>query len=89
MSNTEKFVTASVLDRFLAYAEDAANWSGCPLAGGNVGGDAADKGYLVNMKKAGLITTTEEREGREISTWIEFTDKGVELAAAHGFSVYE
>jgi hypothetical protein len=78
------FLTEDVVARFLDYWRDAGNWSGEPLVGGNVGGDAADKGYLVNMKKAGLITTvtTCDRINGVIrqDTWVVFTPKGVELA---------
>lgn len=50
-------MTSRTLARFLEYARDAPNWGGMPLVGGNVGGDAADNGYLTAMKKQGLIRT--------------------------------
>ena len=88
------FITAAVLERFLAYAEDANNWSGCPLVGGNVGGDPADKGLIVNMKKAGLVTTWKQRashRGEPATVWMDFTAAGRELAAKHDIElcIYE
>ena len=76
-------VDVTTLDRFLQYAADAANWSGTPLVGGNVGGDASDKGYIVNMKKRGLVTTF-KYDG---DIWMHFTDEGVALAAQHGITI--
>lgn len=84
-------ITDATLARFLAYAKDAGNWGGAPLVGGNVGGDPADKGFILNMKKAGLVTTWEDRDvinGRvTVSVWVEFTDAGKALAAAHGITL--
>jgi len=77
-------LTPEVISRFLDYARDAGNWSGTPLIGGNVGGDPEDKGYLVNMKKAGLITTFREDDG---TFWLIFTIAGREFAHAHGVEV--
>lgn len=69
-------LTQRTQDLFLAYARDAANWSGTPLVGGNVGGSKEDRGNLTQMKRAGLVTTFEE----EGCTWIKFTPAGVALA---------
>lgn len=83
--------TENTLNRFIKYAQDAGNWGGSPLVGGNVGGDPADKGFILNMKKAGLITTWEDRgvinRRVVVSVWLEFTDSGKALAAAHGVTV--
>ena len=69
--------------RFLAYYEDQDNWSGTPLVGGNVGGDSADKGFIVNMKKRGWITTEDiDNDG---CVWMDFTDAGRAQAALHGY----
>lgn len=76
-------LTKTSLDVFVAYAEDADNWSGMPLVGGNVGGSKEERGNLTQLKKAGLIETTYE-EGH---TWIIFTDMGVEYAAALGITI--
>tara|TARA_R110000824_G_scaffold21839_2_gene80988 strand:+ start:187 stop:456 length:270 start_codon:yes stop_codon:yes gene_type:complete len=85
---TAPTLAPATLARFVAYAGDAQNWSGTPLVGGNVGGEPADKGYLLHMKKAGLITTWEERmPGEAPDVWIDFTDKGVALAAEHGIDL--
>lgn len=76
-------ITATSLELFLAYARDAANWSGTPLVGGNVGGSKEERGNLTQLKRAGLITTFRD----EGETWISFTDAGIALAATHGVRV--
>nr|AKH48109.1 hypothetical protein [uncultured marine virus] len=83
MSNaptTNAPIAPATLARFVQYAEDAGNWGGSPLVGGNVGGDAADKGFVLNMKKAGLVTTCAD----DGCVWIDFTDAGALLAEQHG-----
>lgn len=62
----------------MAYWNDADNWSGMPLVGGNVGGSKAERGNLTHLKRAGLIKTHIEREDN--TTWIIFTDAGKEFA---------
>jgi hypothetical protein len=59
-NDTNNDLAPSTHARFMAYWDDRENWGGEPCVGGNVGGDEADKGYLLNMKKAGLISTWEE-----------------------------
>lgn len=76
-------ITETSLKVFLAYANDAGNWSGVPLVGGNVGGDKAERGNLTQLKKAGLIET----EVEEGNTWLFFTDAGKALAAQHGIEI--
>ena len=68
---------------FKAYAEDAGNWNGTPLVGGNVGGSQEDNGNLTHLKKLGLVETFEY--GKEI--WISFTDKGRALAKKMGIEI--
>ena len=68
---------------FLAYAEDAGNWSGVPLVGGNVGGSKEERGNLTQLKRAGLITTFAD-EGQ---TWLYFTDAGIAYAATLGVDI--
>jgi hypothetical protein len=86
----ELYLTPDVLALFDALAADAANWSGSPLFGGNVGRDPAHKGHLANLKKAGLVTTQEDDDagkrdmnGRRLppTYWVYFTDAGKALAA--------
>lgn len=72
-------ITERSLALFLEYAEDAPNWSGQPLIGGNVPNTAEDRGNLTQLKQAGLITTFRE-EGH---LWLSFTPAGVALAAEH------
>ncbi len=68
---------------FLAYADDACNWSGNPLVGGNVGGSKEDRGNLTQLKQAGLIKT----EVDEGCTWIIFTEEGKAYALANGIEI--
>ncbi len=68
---------------FLAYAEDAGNWSGNPLVGGNVGGSKEDRGNLTQLKRAGLLTTFKD----EGCNWIEFTELGKQYAAENGIVI--
>jgi len=63
--------------RFLDYYRDAANWAGTPLVGGNVGrNDDSDKGYVLNMKKRGWITTWED----DGDVFMDFTEEGEAVA---------
>jgi hypothetical protein len=78
-------LTKKSLDLFVAYAEDADNWSGSPLVGGNVGGSKEDRGNLTQLKKAGLITTDYDRQ--DDCTWINFTKMGREYASALGIFI--
>lgn len=83
---TDYNLTPASLALFLAYAKDAANWSGTPLVGvdGNVSGSAeaarAERGNLTQLKRAGLITTFRDR-GDE---FIDFTEEGCAFARSHG-----
>jgi len=77
-------LTQNCKDLFLAYAEDAGNWNGMPLVGGNVGGSKADAGALVHLKKQGLLTTSVS----DGLSWISFTDKGREFALENGVTIY-
>ncbi len=65
---------------FVLYAEDAGNWGGTPLVGGNVEllSLKQDRGLLTNLKRAGLITTF-RAEGE---MWVEFTAAGRDLAVS-------
>jgi len=76
-------ITPTSLALFLAYAEDAGNWSGTPLVGGNVGGSKADRGNLTQLKMEGLITTFTD----EGNTWLKFTPRGVDMALEHGIDL--
>lgn len=73
-------LTTASHELFIAYAQDADNWSGTPLVGGNVGGTKEDRGNLTDLKRKGLITTSED----DGATWIWFTPAGVEYAKTHG-----
>lgn len=70
---------------FIAYANDAVNWSGTPLVGGNVADTKEDRGNLTQLKKAGLITTCTD-EGH---IWLDFTAAGKAYARQLGFNISE
>ena len=78
-------ITERSLEVFKAYAKDACNWGGTPLVGGNVRWDqeAADRGNLTQLKKAGLLHT----ETDEGCTWIYFTDDGKAFAESMGIDL--
>lgn len=76
-------LTHHSLKLFIALADDAANWGGSPLWGGNVGGSKASCGHLTDLKRKGLVTTWDD----DGDTWVEFTSAGIELAAKWGVSV--
>ena len=76
-------ITQKSLELFLAYADDAGNWGGTPLIGGNVGGTKEDRGNLTQLKQAGLIYTFNS-DGAD---WIGFTDAGKARAAEHGIKI--
>lgn len=76
-------LTEKSLALFLDYAQDAGNWSGTPLVGGNVGGSKEDRGNLTDLKKAGLIQTFVD----ERCTWVEFTAAGKAFAGTHNITI--
>ena len=87
-------ITEKSLELFLKYAEDAGNWSGTPLVGygGNVSSSReaarAERGNLIQLKQAGLITTFVDEERKDL-TWLSFTAAGRALAKEHGIEVEE
>lgn len=76
-------ITQTSLTAFLAYAKDAGNWNGAPLVGGNVGGNAQERGNLTQLKQAGLVETFKD-DGQ---LWLKFTTAGAHLAASHGVQI--
>jgi len=68
---------------FLEYAKDAENWNGQPLVGGNVATTPQDKGYLTQLKTAGLISTFKEDD----CVWLDFTEAGKALALQHNIAI--
>lgn len=68
---------------FLEYADDAGNWNGTPLIGGNIKSDISHRGYLTQLKKLGLISTF-EYDG---DMWIEFSESGVQYAKENGIHI--
>lgn len=73
-------LTISSHDLFMAYAEDAGNWSGMPLVGGNVPATKEAAGNLTDLKRKGFITTFQDAG----EAWICFTDAGIAYAEKHG-----
>jgi hypothetical protein len=71
-------LTEKSLELFMAYWNDRGNWSGMPLVGGNVGGSKQERGNLTQLKKAGLITTSES----DGEMWVSFTAAGEAFAAS-------
>ena len=63
---------------FKLMADDAGNWSGMPLLGGNFDFTTEDRGNLTDLKKAGLVKTVHD----EGSDWVMFTEAGYEKACA-------
>ena len=80
---TQIKLTDASLALFKSYANDAGNWSGTPMVGGNVGGSQADVGNLTDLKKNGLLTTFAS-DGEK---WVSFTEAGVTFAAEHGIKI--
>ncbi len=74
--------TQAEQELFLAYAQDAGNWSGMPLVGGNVGSD--DPSDLEGLEAAGLVRVEEQDEvvnrKRQVTHWVIFTEAGNALA---------
>lgn len=79
-------ITEGSLKLFIELADDAGNWSGTPLFGGNVGGDKASKGHLTHLKRLGLVRTEVDFDDSSCS-WVYFTDAGKALAAEHGINL--
>ena len=83
MNEKQISITEQSMNLFLAYANDADNWGGNPLVGGNVGGSKEDRGNLTQLKVAGLIQTFVD----EGCTWVQFTEAGKKLAAENGIEI--
>jgi hypothetical protein len=86
VSAAKQGITEQSKALFVAYAKDAANWSGSPLVGGNVGGSKEDRGNLTQLKRAGLVTTWRHRHSEDI--YLSFSDAGIALAASLGIKVH-
>ena len=82
-------LTPGTLNVFSQYADDAGNWSGNPLVGGNVDTGPGEKGHLSDLIKKNLIrVSVEERRGQENLSWIYWTPAGVALAEELGIDLY-
>ena len=69
-------ITDASLELFQMFAEDAGNWSGTPLIGGNFEMTPERKGNLSDLKKKNLVITFRS-DGCD---WLEFTEAGKALA---------
>lgn len=76
-------ITQQSKELFIKYANDAGNWSGCPLVGGNVADTKENAGNLTQLKRAQLLTTHKE----DGDSWINFTPLGFEYAASLGITI--
>lgn len=70
---------------FVKYVQDAGNWNGTPLVGSNVTllGEKEDRGLLTYLKRAGLVTTSQDADNRKCF-WLHFTPDGVAYAKSLG-----
>ena len=83
MSQTIELTTDS-LKTFLAYADDAGNWSDEPwVSNGNIECTKEMRGNLSDLVKKGLIQILGNGKGQ----FIRFTAAGAELAAGHKIAV--
>ena len=74
-------LTPASAELLCEYADDAGNWSGMPLVGGNVGGTKKDRGNLTDLKVKGFIHTFED--GRQGSTWVVFEKPAIDWLNAN------
>ena len=66
-------------------AEDAVNWNGQPLVGGNYRHTPAMNGNLTDLKVKGLLTTFEEEHN---DMFVIFTDTGkAEIAERYNIDI--
>ncbi len=86
IDGTKFKLSEGALALFTALAEDAGNWSGTPLFGGNVGGSQESKGFLTKLKRAKLLTTQVDGDDRTCS-WVYFTDLGKTFAKTLGTEI--
>jgi hypothetical protein len=76
-------ITKESLKLFIAYAQDAGNWSGYPyVSEGNIFPTKAQRGNLSDLAQKGLIEITDEWTPG--INYIVFTEAGKALAAANG-----
>ena len=75
-------LTPASTELFKELAEDAPNWSGVPLYGGNVASSVSRNGSLTDLKKKGLIVTDEDEDLRHGGVWVCFTDEGHAFASS-------
>lgn len=83
-----KFVSDTSKLLFVLLIEDAGNWGGIPLWGGNVGDSSRQEaGYLTNLKKAGLLTTEQDSDNYRCQ-WVHLTLAGAVYAKQLGLDYF-
>ena len=76
-------ITNASLELFIAYAKDAANWSGNPyVSEGNIFPTKAQRGNLSDLAQKGLIMIKDDWTPG--INYIVFTEAGKQLAAENG-----
>jgi hypothetical protein len=83
LNKIEASITPTSKKVFKDYADDAGNWSGQPLVGGNVTSGKKERGNLTQLKIAGLIKTFES-DGH---MWLTFTENGYHYACSLPVSI--
>jgi len=68
---------------FVRFADDAVNWSGYPMIGGNVVLSESEKGNFTHLKKLGLLNTFEDERWQ----YVKFTQEGLRYAESLGYNV--
>ena len=84
MKNNTLSLTPDAARLFALYVQDAGNWGGTPLVGGNVIllGLKEDRGLLTALKRARLLTTFIS----DGEAWVSFTDAGKAYATSLGLN---
>ena len=81
-NETNQALTPASAELLCEYADDAGNWSGMPLVGGNVGGTKEDRGNLTDLKVKGFIHTFEDIDD-DGTSWVVFEQLAVDWLNAN------
>lgn len=76
-------ITEKSQELFKALAQDAGNWGGSPMLGGNVVESKEERGNLTQLKRAGLLST--QKSDGEV--FVYFTEAGKAYAATLGIDL--
>lgn len=72
-------ITEASMELFIGFAKDAGNWNNMPM----LDITKEQRGNLTQLKKAGLVTTSESDD----LDWVHFTKSGAALAKEFGHEV--